>query len=273
MNSAQGELFANRTHGADPDVAELISRGALFALSHSGGKDSQAMMLYVLERVPPKQVVVLHASLGEIEWEGALELAETQARDAGVPFVVARAGKSLLDMVEHRYATRPEVPSWPSHSSRQCTSDLKRGPLQRELRRYAKANGFSLIVNCMGLRAEESTGRAKQSPLRFNEGCSKGGREWYDWLPVHSWTTDQVLSTIRAAGQQPHFAYYCGNDRLSCVFCIYGSARDLANGARHRPELAARYMELEVRTGYSMHVSRRPLHELIAQGQRENALS
>ncbi|CEE62926.1 hypothetical protein XAC3608_2030002 [Xanthomonas citri pv. citri] len=31
-----------------------------------------------------------------------------------------------------------------------------------------------------------------------------------------------------------------------------GSPRDLANGAKHRPELLAKYIEIEQRTGYTM---------------------
>lgn len=42
-----------------------------------------------------------------------------------------------------------------------------------------------------------------------------------------------------------------------------GSRRDLANGARHRPDLLAKYTEIEQRTGYTMHMSRRPLAELV----------
>src|SRR5262249_46314776 len=45
----------------------------------------------------------------------------------------------------------------------QCTSDLKRGPIEREVRRYADARGFAIIVNVLGLRAEESAGRAKRA--------------------------------------------------------------------------------------------------------------
>lgn len=91
-----------------------------------------------------------------------MELARDQAAAAGLPFIVATASKTLLEMVERRFEIRPEVPSWPSASTRQCTSDLKRGPIQREVRRYAKANGFKTIVNCLGLRAQESPGRAKR---------------------------------------------------------------------------------------------------------------
>lgn len=252
-----------------PSIEALIEDGALFVVNHSGGKDSQALMIRLLERIPVSQLLVIHASLGEVEWEGALELAQTQAADAGVPFLVAHAVKSFFDMVEHRYAVRPGPNSscWPSASNRQCTSDLKRGPVEREVRRFAKAHGFSRIVTCMGIRAAESPGRAKQVPFRRNARNSIAGRDWYDWLPIHDMDTATVFATIHGAGQQPHWAYAAGNQRLSCMFCIMGSPRDLANGARHRPELFEKYRQIEQRTGYTMHQSRQPLDVLVAQGE------
>src|SRR5690606_15198134 len=66
----------------------LIDEGALFVSNHSGGKDSQAMLIHLLDFVPRSQILVVHASLGEMEWPGALELARKQAADAGVPFIV-----------------------------------------------------------------------------------------------------------------------------------------------------------------------------------------
>lgn len=247
------------------NIQTLIERGALFVVNHSGGKDSQAMLIKLLDIVPRNQLLVVHASLGEIEWEGALELARDQAVDAGLPFIVARAEKSFLDMVERRFAARPDVPSFPSAQHRQCTSDLKRGPIEREVRRYLKARGLTLVVNCTGVRAAESAQRAKLDVFKFNEGNSKAGREWYEWAPIHELSTRQVFDTIADAGQQPHAAYAAGNERLSCVFCIMGSRNDIARGAKARPELFARYVELEQRTGYTMHMSRKSLVQLVAE--------
>lgn len=247
------------------EVARLINDGALFVINHSGGKDSQVMMIEMLKIVPKAQLVAVHATLGEVEWEGALEHAKFQADQAGVPFIVAEAVKTLIGMVEHRFNVRPDAPSWPSASNRQCTSDLKRGPIEREVRRYMKANGFTKVVNCMGLRAAESNSRAKLAPWKRNERNSIAGRDWYDWLPIHSMQTDKVFDLISAAGQQPHWAYAAGNERLSCVFCIMASGRDLANGAKHNPALFNKYVQLEQRTGYTMHMSRKSLVELVGQ--------
>jgi hypothetical protein len=44
-------------------------------------------------------------------------------------------------------------------------------------------------------------------------------------------------------------------------------ARDLANGARHNPQLYAKYLELEVKTGFTM-FHKHSLAELVAEGER-----
>lgn len=252
-----------------PSTNDLVAAGALFVANHSGGKDSQAMLIRLLEIVPRSQILVVHASLGEAEWEGALEHAQEQAQAAGLPFVVAHAVKTFFGMVEHRFKVRPGPNSscWPSASNRQCTSDLKRGPIEREIRRYAADRGITTIVTCLGIRAAESPGRAKRPEISWSARNSLAGRSWYEWLPIHCMSTPEVFATIEAAGQKPHWAYAAGNERLSCVFCIMGSPRDLANGARHRPQLLAKYLEIEQRTGYTMHQSRKPLGQLVAEGE------
>lgn len=247
------------------EVVELLADPrVLFVSNHSGGKDSQAMLVRLLELVPRERLLVVHAGLGEVEWPGALELAEKQATDAGVPFIVARAVKTFVEMVEHRFTVRPGPDSscWPSASNRQCTSDLKRGPIEREVRRYVKAHGYAGVVSCLGIRSQESPGRAKQPVFKWNERQTIPGRTWFEWHPIAELTTDEVFATIAAAGQEPHPAYASGNARLSCVFCIMGSKGDIANGARQRPELFEKLVRIERRTGYTMHQSRKSLEEL-----------
>nr|WP_319527820.1 hypothetical protein [Pseudomonas laurentiana] len=81
---------------------------------------------------------------------------------------------------------------------------------------------------------------------------------------MHELSADDVFSLIKAAGQQPHYAYALGNDRLSCVFCIMTNKRDLTNDAANPPALLAEYAAMESRTDYTMNMSRIPLVELIA---------
>lgn len=244
------------------EISRLIAAGALFVLNDSGGKDSQAMRILVRSVVPAEQIVVVHASLGDVEWPGALEHAQAGADRDGFPFVVARAIRSFFQMVSDRHAARPADPCWPSAKYRQCTSDLKRGPIAREVRRLLKARGLRLVVSCVGIRAEESSNRAKAETLRRVERNCSASREWWEWLPIHGLSRQQVFGVIDAAGERPHPAYAAGNDRLSCMFCIMGSRGDLRNAAIANPELYRRYVAMERSTGFTMHESRLSLPQL-----------
>jgi len=233
----------------------LVERGALFVVNHSGGKDSQAMFIKLRAFVPAHQLVVIHAVLPEVEWEGIVE--HIEATIGETPLIFAQSVKTLFEMVEHRGM-------FPSPANRQCTSDLKRGPIEREIRRYLKAypEFGGLVVNCMGMRAEESTGRAKLDALKLNAGNSKAGREWYDWLPIHDMTEGEVFNAIHFAGEQPHWAYGAGMTRLSCCFCIMASQADLTTAARLNPTLYRRYVETEQRLGFTLSMSRKTLPEI-----------
>ena len=231
------------------ELGRVVRRGGIFYLSHSGGKDSQAMYALVARIVPHEQLVVVHADLGEVEWEGVEDHIRRTIRHE---LHVVRADKTLFDMVRRRARTRPDVPAWPSGSSRQCTSDLKRGPIYKFIRNDMKRRGAVLGVNCLGLRAEESAPRERRAPWSVNATLSKAGRTVYDWLPVHTLTRAEVFERIRRAGQEAFWAYRAGNERLSCVFCIFGCQGDLANGREQRPALYEKYKALEQEVGWTM---------------------
>lgn len=236
-------------------VGDLIARNALFVVNHSGGKDSQAMAAYLRGLVPASQLLVVHAHLEEVEWEGSQE--HIRATIGDLPFIVAEPASTFFEMVERRQ-------KFPSPQQRQCTSDLKRGPCEREIRRYLAQHPEhgGLVVNCMGMRAAESPGRSKLQAFKHNPRNSKAGREWYDWLPIHDWTADQVFAAIADAGQEPFWTYAAGMTRKSCCFCIMASADDLACAAKLRPALYAKYVATEQRLGFTLQMSGKTLPEI-----------
>ena len=246
-----------------PVIAAEIEAGALFAISHSGGKDSQAMTILLREVIPVEQIAVVHAPLGRVEWPGTLRHIERTTE--GLPLILARARTDFLAMVRRRGR-------FPTPGVRQCTSDLKRGPIERELRRYLKANPrFSgRVVSCMGMRADESARRAKQEAVRWNARGSVAGRHWLDWLPIHHLAETQVFEIIAAACQRPHWVYRAGMSRCSCSFCIMASRQDLWTAARLRPALAAEFAALEEEIGHTLNSGRVPLREIIARDAPSN---
>lgn len=240
-------------------IHALIALGALFVANHSGGKDSQAMDILLTELVPAAQLVRVHADLGAVEWKGAVE--HIRATIGGARLEVCRnENRDLLKMIEDRGM-------FPSPSIRQCTSDLKRGPIERTIRalvaeRKARGDaGWQLVVNCMGMRAEESPNRAKLTTLKLSKGNSVAGREWYDWLPIHDMLIGEVFATIAEAGQQPHAVYAHGMSRFSCCFCVMAAEADLRTAAQlsvtnpelfNDPLVYVKYVGLERSTGQVM---------------------
>gem|GEM_PF-3596128 len=121
----QHRLFPRQ--GVPAQVKALIERGALFVINDSGGKDSQAMKNFVRANVPHRQLLIVHAPLREVDWEGGIE--HINRYSFGIPVLLAEAKRSFWEMVEARGM-------FPSPKQRQCTSDLKRTPIEREIRRY-----------------------------------------------------------------------------------------------------------------------------------------
>lgn len=255
---------------------ELIRDADWVVVSSSGGKDSQAMLWYVVRRAKAlgmlHKVVVVHADLGRAEWEGTRELAELQARLCGVRrFEVVTSGVDFLDRVEIRHgklkakaekeaiergedpAKAKVAPAWPSSSARWCTSGEKRGPIRTLYTRLtdelAHLGRPVRILACIGQRAAESTQRAKLAEVEIDRAASNGKRHVTTWRPIHTWSDRKVWREIARSRLPYHPAYDWGNKRLSCVFCVLGCNNDLVNGARRVPELAAAFARTEVKVG------------------------
>lgn len=251
-----------------PDLA----RYDYVLVNSSAGKDSQAMLDYLVELADSQGVsrdrfVVVHCDLGRVEWEGTAELAAEQAAHYGLRFeIVRRDLGDLLDQVEQRHAAnldkgKSQAP-WPSSTARWCTSDQKTSQVLKlitrlvgEYRPFPDSPGTVLarpvrILNCLGIRAQESAARAKKVAFEVDKKASNGKRAVDRWLPIFDWSEEQVWDRIWASGVRYHEAYEKGMERLSCCFCVLASRKDLTIAAKHNPDLAAEYVAVEERVGW-----------------------
>jgi len=81
----------------------------------------------------------------------AAEFARQRCAEFGLELSLVRnPRRTYLEMVEQRGM-------FPSAQYRQCTSDLKRGPIEK----YIRSLPHKVIVNCIGIRAEESSARSR----------------------------------------------------------------------------------------------------------------
>lgn len=237
------------------EIQELIAQGAIFFVGHSGGKDSQAMFAILSKIVPADQLLVTHADLGEVEHDGVVDFIRSNIDEKEL--LIAQAihadgtKKDFFSAIRARRVSldskgKVDAPAFPSSAARFCTSDLKTGPIWKVIR---AAGDFPIVVNCVGIRAEESAARSRKirdrGTLNVNTKNTNSKRQAFDWWPIADWTIDQVWTEIEAKGQVRHPAYDAGNDRLSCQFCIFGSRGDLARAAAARPELLKKLTDLE----------------------------
>lgn len=256
------------------EIEAQLDRGAALAVSISGGKDSQAMLAALValhrERGWKGEIFAIHADLGRIEWPQTPGHVEKMAADAGVRLVVVHRSDGR-DMLAHwrargdrQRAQGKQARPWSDSKNRFCTSDLKRDPIDAYLRRYSN------VICAVGIRAQESAGRAKQ-PLWAKRRIDNTVRSALTWHPILGWKLTEVLracgsswADLRdrqeryAAGDQSaldgwplHPAYVFGNERLSCQFCVLGSLNDLRNAAKHDPELLAELVGIEDDYGFT----------------------
>jgi 3'-phosphoadenosine 5'-phosphosulfate sulfotransferase (PAPS reductase)/FAD synthetase len=253
-----------------PDLASFDK----ILVSSSGGKDSQAMLDYVVELAREAgvldRVCVVHADLGRVEWLGTKELVLEHAAHYGLPVhVVAKAeyDGDLLNYVEARAAKLADegrvdkkgapARAWPMVGMCNGTSDFKTAQIAKLVTKFAKELKKELgrtprVLDCVGLAKHESSGRDKRlSKLEAEHGYAfkvvKDNRNQYfaKWYPLANWSEEQVWERIEQAGTRYHFAYDLGMSRLSCAFCIAASDKDLRIAAEHNSELAKEYLRVE----------------------------
>lgn len=261
------------------------ANGAKLIPSISGGKDSQAM-LRVLRNNGFDFDRVVHCDLGRVEWPQTMSMCERSAAEYNVPMIpVYRSDKrELMDLWRDRMVQLMGTgkPFWSSSTNRYCTSNMK----IHQVNRYFTSVGCDFIISCEGIRADESTGRAKKDPLtvRFNSSTHYNGmtaeeaiaefvpskKLYLSWYPIFNYSTEEVWNTYgqtretllaarahyKATGEIVtwwpfHPAYAMGNDRLSCMFCIMGSVNDLTNAAQQNPALLLELIEMEKESGFT----------------------
>jgi 3'-phosphoadenosine 5'-phosphosulfate sulfotransferase (PAPS reductase)/FAD synthetase len=229
----------------------------IILINTSGGKDSQTMLRKVVrasEQAGVKdRVVAVHCDLGRAEWAGTRELAEEQVQHYSVRFeVVRRPQGDLVDQIAARGM-------FPSSTARYCTSDQKRGQvytlmtrLVREVQAVKGKDHQVRILNCMGLRADESPARKKKLAFKHDVMASNQKRHVDTWLAIHDWTLAEVWADIRASGVRYHRAYDLGMPRLSCCFCVLASKDALLLAGEHNSELLQTYVNLEKKMNHTL---------------------
>lgn len=113
-----------------------------------------------------------------------------------------------------------------------------------------------MIVNVVGIRREESPGRAKApiSKPHVVSGATKYGTAGLTWHPLLEWTKRDVLDLHNTARFPLHEAYTrYGSSRVSCAYCILSSKADLLAAATciSNHDLYRAMVQLEIASAFS----------------------
>jgi len=259
---ASGPSVAHsKTITATPEVDALLAANVPVCIGVSGGKDSHAVALemsrYLADYTGPK--LLIHADLGSVEWADSLPSCQRIADCIGWELITTRrAAGGMMERWESRWqssirrylelSTVALVLPWSTPSMRFCTSELKVDPITSAIK---KRFGKTPVLSITGVRAEESTSRAKQ-PIASPAAKLPAGS--LSWRPIHHLTLHQVWESISASGVPAHEAYQIfKSSRVSCRFCILAAEADLiaslSDPAAH--PIYRRMAELELTSGFS----------------------
>lgn len=228
-----------------------IEKADVIFVNHSGGKDSQAMLAKLIKMGLKDKLVILHADLGEMEWEPMHDWIESIS--FGLPVHVVKGAIGFFDLCR-------KYKRLPSGLARFCTNELKTAPCERLMRDYCKKHGFTKAISALGIRADESKKRAEMIqkcieltglPIRHK---TKLLTVWY---PIFDYDLDKVKEEIHQTGQELHWVYGKGYSRLSCVMCPLGRIGEHKMMAKDRPELFQKMVSLEKELGKTIRLKQK----------------
>lgn len=204
--------------------------------SVSGGKDSTAMLLHLVELGLREQVRPVFFDVG---WDHPATYDHlTYLEEAiGIPIerraaVVDLAPELVPDAERIEAMLGIPTPSafvrvclkkgiFPRRTVRFCTQDLKVAVAQAVIRELHEANVWPW--NAVGIRAAESAARSKLDEFEVSLTL-----DCMVWRPLIRWTEAQVIAIHQRHGVRPNPLYLAGATRVGCWPCI------MANKAESR---------------------------------------
>jgi phosphoadenosine phosphosulfate reductase len=216
---ANREVISRRSTDAKRFIERTVRANDLpVAVSYSGGKDSLATLLLVLEAgLRPK---LLFVDTG-LEFEETLRNVQETAEDYSLEVVEESAGDAFWTNLEHFGP--------PAKDYRWCCKTCKLGPATRLIEK----NFGGGVLSFIGQRAYESEQRAKKGSVWRNPWTPNQLAA----SPIQKWTALHVWLYLMSRGARASSLYEKGLERIGCFMC---PATDLAELRKVR-EISSRY--------------------------------
>lgn len=256
-------------------------------VAFSGGKDSLACVLHLLDQGVPREKIELHhhdidgGGRAFMDWQITPGYCRAVAKALGMPIYFSyKMGGFEREMLRDKARTAPirwqrDDGTWrmtggtggslntrrkfPQVSAdlsvRWCSAYLKIDVMSAMIRNEPRFDqGKTLVVT--GERAEESSARARYAMFEPDRTDNRDGtrvcRHVDHWRPILHWRQVEVWAIIERHGIVPHPAYQLGWGRLSCMTCIFGSPNQWATIRAVFPARFAAIAEREAEFGVTI---------------------
>jgi len=256
----------------------------------SGGKDSVASLLALIEAGVPLHKIELHHQCVDgqtstlMDWpvstsyvdklgaafglpvihswrEGGIEkeMNRNGDRTAPVSFFTKDGQVRTVGGVRGKESVRRRFPQVSADLKvRWCSSSAKIDVFGMVLTNDPRFQNKRVLV-VTGERAEESTNRANYQTFEPHRSDLRDGikvkRHIDHWRPVHGWTEAQVWEIMKRHRINPHPAYWLGYSRASCRGCIFSGPNEWATVRTYMPEAFAPIAAYEKEFGVKIHRS------------------
>ena len=249
-----------------PEIKAELDAGAVVAIGVSGGKDSSAVAIRLVEYLDeighsgPR--VLVHSDLGRVEWAESLPVCERLAARLKMELMVVRRNAGdLMARWETRWNNNVErytnlscvkvILPWSTPSMRFCTSELKTSVISASLvKRFPKQT----ILSVTGVRHDESACRAKMPAVQVQPKLCRKGVTGYNWNAIIGWKTEEVYAYLGEKNEPLHEAYSVyGASRVSCSYCFMASLADLQAATRCESNhpVYRNMVELEIKSSFA----------------------
>jgi 3'-phosphoadenosine 5'-phosphosulfate sulfotransferase (PAPS reductase)/FAD synthetase len=258
-----------------------------YIVAFSGGKDSTACFLHLLDLGIPKEKIELwhHEVDGNgpifMDWEITHDYCQKFADAFEVPIYFSykeggfkgemlrkdsRTAPNYFQDENHQWvktggtrgstATRMMFPQVsPDLSVRWCSPYLKIDVCTAAINNQTRFRGIRTLV-VTGERGEESKARSKYEILEADRSDLRNGVRYQRYVdharPIRDWTEQQVWEIIERYRVRVHPCYYLGFGRCSCKFCIFGNANQFASAYKISPNQGDEIISYEQEFGKSI---------------------
>lgn len=205
-----------------PMGAPEIRSNTIFHIGISGGKDSTALLLWMLHEsgIDPQKLHVTFCDTGnEHDWTYAhIRL----LHDTVHPVTILKPELAFFPLAFHKRR-------FPSTKARFCTEHLKIYPTEDHIRQL-KFSGLDPIA-VSGVRAEESEKRRHLPEWDFS-----GNLFCIQWRPLIRWSLEDVLAIHQRYHVPLNPLYAIGAMRVGCWPCIMSRKSEIRTIALKFPE-------------------------------------